>query len=181
MTTDRGRNGQGWRIVAWGGAAIVLLLPLVAMGLGAPGVHWTGSDFAVMGLLLAVACGAWELGMRLSPNRAYRAGVALAALTGLLLVWVNLAVGFIGDTGNPANLLFAGVLAIAACGTLLARFRAGGIARALGAAAVAQAVVGVVALGVHRVGVVETIASAVFVALWLASAALFRRAARQAP
>src|SRR5690606_40536271 len=104
----------------WCGAAGLLSAPAIAMWLGAPGVHWTASDFVVMGLLLATACGLYELGARISGSVAYRAGFGLAALTGFLTVWVNLAVGMLGDEGNPANLMFAAVLAVAAIGALLA-------------------------------------------------------------
>lgn len=178
---DAFEAGKGqWRFAVWGTAGALLLLPLAAMELGAPGVHWTGSDFAVMGALLAAACGMWEVGCRMSRDRAYRSAVAIATVTGFALVWVNLAVGFIGETGDPANLMFAAVLAIGLVGAVIARFRAGGMARTMTAMAIAQALAGVVALALHRVGPVETIASGAFVASWLASAAVFRHAARRA-
>ena len=46
--------------------------------------HWAhASLFAVMGALLAIACGIYELGAWLSGNTAYRAGFAIAVLAGL--------------------------------------------------------------------------------------------------
>ena len=82
--------------------------------------------------LLAAACGTYELGARMSRNTAYRAAVGLATVAGFLLVWINLAVGIIGDEGNPANLMFGGVLVVGVIGALVARFRAPGMARAYG-------------------------------------------------
>lgn len=181
MNAFEERKPPRWRFAVRGTAGMLLLLPLAVMQLGAPGVHWTASDFAVMGALLAATCAMWELGCRLSRDRAYQGAVALAALTGFLLVWINLAVGFIGDEDNPANLLFGAVLAIGIAGSLLARFRAAGMARALLVVAAAQALVGLLAVRAYRVGPIETIASIAFVALWLASAALFRQASRREP
>ncbi|MEG3050221.1 MAG: hypothetical protein RR792_08570, partial [Thermomonas sp.] len=120
---------------------------------------------------------AYELGAWLSGNRAYRAGFALAILLGFLLVWINLAVGIIGGEANPANLVFAGVIAVGAVGALVGRFQATGMARAMLVTGIAQLLAGgyAVVLGSIEGGLL----SAVFAALWLVSAALFRRAALQ--
>jgi len=132
------RRGNRLRALVWAGAACLLLLPAVAMWLGVDGVHWTPGDFIVMGLMLAVACGLYEVGTRFSGSTAYRAGFALAVATGLATVWVNLAVGMFGGEANPINLLFAGVLLVAGAGALLARFRPRGMAWTMTAAAAAQ-------------------------------------------
>ncbi len=176
---QQGSAGRGnpCRLAVWGTAAGLLLLPAIAMQLGAEGVHWTASDFVVMGLLLGSCCAAYEVATRMSGNTAYRLGFAIAILLGLLLVWINLAVGIIGGEGNPANLVFAGVLLVGAVGALLARLRAAGMARAMVATGIAQMVAGgyALVLGSMEGGIL----SAFFAALWLASAALFRRAALQ--
>jgi len=160
----------------WSGAAGLLAVPAVAMWLGAPGVHWTAMDFAVMGFLLATACGLYEFGARLDGGRAWRAGFGLAALTGFLTVWVNLAVGMLGEVVDRANLMFAGVLAVAAAGALVARFRPAGMARAMLVAGGAQlaAVGAAVAIGGYAVH--ELLLAACFALPWFASALLFARA-----
>lgn len=172
------RRGNPWRLVVWGTAALLLLLPLVAMQFTQE-VAWTPSDFIVFGVLLLVACGTYELGAALSRSTAYRAAVGLSVAGGFLLVWVNLAVGIIGTEHDPANLMFGGVLLVGAVGALLARFQPLGMARALGATALAQALVALIALGTGS-GLEAAALSAFFAALWLASAWLFRRAAREA-
>ena len=176
---QRGNAGKGnpWRLAVWGTAAGLLLLPAIAMQLGAEGVHWTASDFVAMGVLLGSACGAYEVAVRMSGSSAYRLGFAIAILLGLLLVWINLAVGIIGGEGHPANLVFAGVLLVGAVGALLDRLRAAGMARAMMATGIAQLLAGgfAWALGSMEGGIL----SAIFAALWFASAALFRRAALQ--
>ena len=176
---DGGGRGNALRPWVWGGAACLLLLPLVAMQFPGSGVAWTGMDFAVMGAMLAVGCGIYELGTWASGDRAYRAGFGLAALAGFMTVWVNLAVGMLGSEHDGANAMFAGVLAIAAVGALLARLRPAGMARAMLAAGIAQ----LVAVGVGAsMGYLprELALSACFALPWLASAALFRWSARQA-
>ena len=168
------RRGNPWRMAVWGTAAALLLLPLVAMQFTTE-VNWTLSDFLVMGALLLAACGIYEFGAWLSGNTAYRAAFGLAVVSGFLLIWVNLAVGIIGSENDEANLMFAGVLMVGAIGAAIAMFKPWGMARALVAMAVAQAVVGVIAM---FLGSVEgALLSGFFTALWLTSAGLFRKAA----
>ncbi len=172
---DGGQPGR-WRLAIWGGAALLLLLPLVAMQF-TPEVDWGPGDFLIFGAMLAVAAGIVDLAARLSGSLLYRAGVGLAVAGAFLLVWVNLAVGIIGNEGNPANLIYCLVLAIGGIGAVLARFRAEGMAGALTAVAVAQILAGAFAMVVWRS---ETILlDAIFACLWLVSAGLFRNAALQ--
>jgi hypothetical protein len=99
----------------------------------------------------------------------------------LLLVWVNGAVGIIGSENNPAK-MYGGVLLIGFILVLVSRFEARGMARTLGAMAIAQALVAAVAL-VFRLGAPITtpvqvvVLNGCFIALFVGSAALFRRAA----
>lgn len=167
-------GGRWWRLAPWGGAAALLLTPLVAMRFNEE-VVWTGSDFLVVGLMLALACGAFELAARMRGDWAYRAGAGLAIVTAVLLIWVNIAVGYIGDEGDPINLLFAGVLAVAVVGGLVARWRPDGLARALVATAVAQALAGGYGVVSGRESVALLAPTAVFTALWLGAAWLFWR------
>ncbi len=172
-----GASGNPWRLAVWGTAGLLLLLPLVAMQFTAE-VNWHETDFIVAGAMLLAACGSYELAARISGNTAYRAAFGVAIAAALVLVWLNLAVGIIGDEDNPANLMFGGVLAVGIIAALLARFRPHGMARALIATAIAQMLVAVIAL-VAGLGHEAVILSALFGATWLASAGLFRKAARQ--
>jgi len=177
-TLGNGRRGRNrWRPLIWGTAALLLLLPAVAMQFTGE-VDWTASDFIVMGVMLSAACGAYELATWLSGNTAYRAAFGIAVVTGFLLVWVNLAVGILGSENNLENLMFAGVLLVAAIGALLANFRAGGMARTMDATALAQLLVATIALaiGFRERGV---LLAACFAVPWFASAQLFRKAARE--
>ena len=176
--TDQGgeRRGSRWSIAVWGTAALLLLLPLVAMQV-TDEMDWDLADFVIFGIMLATACGAYELAARRTGSYAYRAAAGVALATAFILVWMNLAVGIIGSEDNPANLMYAGVLAVGIVGALAARFRPLGMARALVATALAQALVAVIALAAGWG--FTLVLTGIFMALWLGSAWLFRRAARE--
>ena len=172
--------------MAWGGAALLLLLPLAAMQVSDE-VDWGPGDFALAGTLVAGAGLAFETAARASRDRACRTAAAVALATGLALVWLNLAVGLVGAEDDPANLIHGGVLAVGLAGTVLARLRPRFMARALLATALAQAASAVVALAAgwgattpHGPGKILVL-DGIFTALWLLSAALFRRAGRSQP
>lgn len=116
----------------------------------------------------------------------YRFAVGVALAAAFILVWLSLGVGIIGRDGDPANLMYFGVLAVGIIGALIARFRPRGMARALFATALAQTAVAVIALiaglGYPWSGPLElSLLNGFFVALFVASAWLFRRAAHGRP
>ena len=177
-----GRRGSRWRIAAWAAAALLLLLPLFAMQV-TDQVVWDVADFAFFGALLVGAGVTYELAARMTGNTAYRAAVGVALAAAFILVWVNLAVGVIGTERDDANLMYGGVLAVGIIGAIIARFQPDGMARALFATALAQALVAVIALlaglGSPWSGPGEIlILNGFFVALFVGSAWLFRKAAR---
>lgn len=174
--TENGSEWQGsrWRTAVWCTVAFLLLLPFFAMQITTE-VDWDETDFIVFGAMLVMACGAYELAARATGNRAYRAAVALALAAAFSLVWMNLAVGIIGTEDNPLNLMYGVVLTVGAAGAVIARFQPRGMARAMVAAALAQVMVAVVAQITGHFTWVLTVA---FVALWLGSASLFGKAAR---
>jgi hypothetical protein len=185
MTTGTAyRSGRTpWRIAAWGGAAALWLLPAVAMQF-TDEVTWTAFDFLLFGAMLASAGGAFELLIRMSGNLSYRFAAAVAMGGAFLLTWVNLAVGIIGDEGNPANLMYGAVLAVGVLGAVMTRFKASGMARTLFAMTATQFLVGVIALA-GDLGAGGPIwprdvlgLTGFFVVLWLVAGFLFRNAAQ---
>ncbi|RZA34069.1 MAG: hypothetical protein EOP92_17630 [Lysobacteraceae bacterium] len=164
------------RWLVWGGAATLLLLPLVAMQFTRE-VNWTGSDFVVMGALLGIVGIAFEIAVRVARSHAYVFGAGVAVAAAFLMTWINLAVGIVGNENNPANLMFFAVIMVAVVGCLVSWLRPLGMARAMEAAAAAQAVVAAITLAIGEGQIF--VFTAVFVALWLASAQLFRMAARE--
>ena len=120
--------------------------------------------------------------MHLQSNTAYRLAAGLALTAAFLIVWLNAAAGLIGiEDDDPANLLYVGVLAIGFVGAIIARLQPRGLARALFATALAQALVGAVALKLPNTAssVQIVILHGVFVALFAGAALLFQYAARK--
>ena len=164
------------RLSVWAAVvALILMVPLVAMQL-AYDVVWTLSDFVFASALLFGAGLAYELVSRKGSTVAYRAAAGVALATALLLVWMNLAVGTQDD--NSAGLMYLGVLVLGVGGTI-ARLRPQGMVRALLATALAQALVAVIAMIAWAQYFEFLILNGFFIALWVGSALLFRRAARE--
>lgn len=173
-------RGSYWQKAAWFAAVGVLLLPLLAMQF-TDEVNWTLSDFVFAAILLFGSLGAFEVAARMTDDMTYRAGAGFAIAALFLLTWSNAAVGI---TDSEADFyIFFGVPAVAIGGAVIARFRARGMAIAMVAAALTQLLIAAIALAA---GVIPAFNSALeiigitgfFVALFLGSALLFRRAAR---
>jgi len=162
-----------------GGPAALLLVPLLAMQV-TDEMNWGPADFAIFGAMLAGVGGTYEFAARMATSNAYQAAVGIALATTFVLVWMNLAVGIVGAEDNPANLLHGGVLAVAIIGAVIARLQPHGMAGTLVATALAQALAAMIVL-IAGLGftVSLTVLTSVFVALWLRSAWLFRKAARE--
>jgi hypothetical protein len=159
--------------------AFILLIPFLAEW------PWSLTDFVFAGALIFGTGLTYVLVARKAGNIAYRAAVGIALAAAFLLVWINLAVGIIGSEDNLANSMYIGVLGVGIVGAIIARFRSHGMARALLATALAQALVAVIALifglgsgsppGVSGILVLNGF----FVALFVGSAWLFRNAGRE--
>lgn len=159
----------------------LLAIPAAAMLFNVEGWAWSAFDFVVGWLLVAGTVLVYKLLASRCSSRAYRIAAGIAAATGLMLVWINGAVGLIGSEDNPANRMYAGVLVIGAVGAVIARLEPLGMARALFAMAGAQFLVPVAALILWRTdfspGVPQVFGlNFVFVLLFAGSAFLFRQA-----
>jgi hypothetical protein len=159
--------------------AFLLLIPLLANW------PWTLGDFVFAGALISGTGLAYVLVARKGGNMAYRFAFGVALAAAFLLVWINLAVGIIGEPDEVGNLMYIGVLAVGIAGAFVARFRQQEMARALLATALVQALVAVIAL-IFRLGSGSPpgvlgilILNGFFVSLFAGSALLFRHAGRE--
>jgi hypothetical protein len=115
-------------------------------------------------------------------SNAYLSAIGVALVAAFLLVWLSLGVGIIGADGDPANLMYFGVLAVGIIGAIIARLQPLGMARTMLAMALAQVLVTAIALiaglGLPYSGPLELIGlNGFFVALFAGSAWLFQQAA----
>ncbi len=117
-----------------------------------------------------------------SPQTYYRLAVVVALGAVLFLILGIGALGIIGAGGRPDR-IYAAVLGVLVLGTVIARLRPAGMALALAATALAQAVVSATALlaGLHEAegaSVVDIVGlTAMYAALFGLAAWLFWRAA----
>lgn len=177
----KGTPRNRWRLAIWGFAGTLLLIPLIAMQF-TDEVNWTFFDFLVMGVMLSVACGCYEIATRMSGNLWYRVGAGLGIVGSFLLVWINLAVGIIGSENNPANLMYFAVLMFGVVGSLFARFEPKGMFKTMLTMAVAMLLIGGVAIFLdpdgYPVGLMRQVfLNGFFAGVFAMSAGLFRLSA----
>ena len=116
----------------------------------------------------------------MSPTTAYRTGIALAGLTAFLIAWTTI----VRDDGSGAGNFM--IILAAAVGGYAVRFDATGLARAMAGVAAMQLAMGLLTATAPITATLDGGAPkafafhAVFMLLWLGSAALFRTAARRA-
>ncbi len=75
--------------------AVLLLIPFIAMQFTSE-VNWSGSDFAIMGVLLLGTGLLCELVMRKVKKIKHRVAICAAVLVVFFLIWAELAVGLFG-------------------------------------------------------------------------------------
>lgn len=177
-----GRPMSPWRIAAWSAAALFLLANFVATQV-TEAVDWSASDFVFAGVLLFVPLGIYEVVARKTVDTAYRAGLGMALVAALLLLWSS---GAVGITDSDGEMLYYLALTVGIVGAFIARFRPRGMALAMFATALALASAGVIALAAGMVAAHNSVfeilgITAFFVVLFVGSALLFRQAATRGP
>ena len=165
-TIASGRRAP-WRLLGWGMLFLLLSIPAIFRW------PWSGSDFVIMGILLGSVGLGIEFLVRLSGNALVRLGAIVVVLTSFLTIWVNMAVGMIGDD-NPYNLLFLIPVAVGVLGAIAVRLDARRSALVAFGAAVLQVAIGLDGYAQDPRGAVL---SACFGLFWLFAAALFRAGA----
>jgi hypothetical protein len=176
-------------VIRWGRwvvvTAVLLAVPALAMafnigvpdpGQGIEGVDWGLMDFATMGVLILGSGLLFEYASSRGGSVAHKAAVGIAVVSGLGLIWVNLAVGMMDV--EPGNLMYVLVLFVALVGAAIGRFEPREASIAMFATAAAHTVVAAIAL-LTNLGP-TLLADAFFILAWVVSGLLFRQASVQA-
>ena len=186
MTELAHRPWNAWRIARWTVAGTLLAIPALAMQVSDE-VNWTVSDFVFAGVMIIGTGLLYEGVTKLSDNLAYRAGAVVALAAAFLLIWINLAVGIIGNEDDPHNAAYFCEVLLAAATAFSAALRPTGMTRAMLATGGFQLLI--TALAVYdgwgaseppgATGVL--VLNLGFVGMWLLSAGLFWKSVRQEP
>lgn len=171
---------QYYRLMAWGLAALLLVLPLVAMQF-TDEVRWGSGDFLLFGILLLGSGILFELGFMKDHIGPYRWALTQALIAVILLVWVNGAVGILGSEGSAANLAYYAVIVIILCGVFLTGLEPRGMARTMFAAGLLLLIITITALISEFTGppFASLLLSGFFMIQCFLSAYLFRIASRR--
>ncbi|MEC9251244.1 MAG: hypothetical protein VX501_11385 [Pseudomonadota bacterium] len=141
-------------------------------------MNWDALDYMVALALLSASAAAYWIATRPARSVWHHLAVMIGAGGALLLLWMQLAVGLVGDGDHPINQAMGLVLVVSAIGALLSRFRASGMRTTLLVAAGTQMVLG--ALGFILLPAMYFsdifLVTAFFSGLWTASAFLFHLA-----
>lgn len=109
---------------------LITLLMLVIPFIGnrtVEGWNWDTFDFVFMGVLIFSAAFTFEMVARLSSNKMYKGAVGITVVAALLLTWMNLAVGIIGNEDNPANAMYFLVIPVGFLGLIASQMKAKGL------------------------------------------------------
>jgi hypothetical protein len=186
---ERTDDGGGRHRSLWKRPALItaLILPIPLLGNHfIDGWNWPPGTFVVLGALLFGLSFTYELVTRKRDTIAYRAAIGIAFMAAFFLTWGNFVQ--MADV-TPAAAMYFAVPIVEVIGAALARLRPNGMARALFATAVAQALVLASALMILTTRNPQVASwtppelrgfggNALFALLFLGSALLFRKAAR---
>jgi hypothetical protein len=185
-TVADGPDGGGRRRSLWKGPAVVTALVLLIPFLGnqfVDGWNWDLKGFVLVGALVFGIGLTYELVTRNVDALAYRAAVGIALATPFLMVWANF-VQFADDV-NRAAIWYFGVPIVGIVSATIARFRPERMAHALLATAFAQALaLTIVIWDSQSASWAPAVwrgfgGNTLFLILFVASALLFRTAARE--
>jgi len=112
----------------------------------------------------------------------FRLAIGLAIVATLMLIWLSLGVGIIGQDGDPANLMYFAVVVVGIVGAIVTRLRPVGMKLVMQIMAMVQGIIALIALvaglGLPWSPPLEILGLTLFfIAMFAVSAWLFHRAA----
>lgn len=163
--------------------ALLLIIPIIG-SMTVEGWNWDTFDFVFAYVVFFMTFFAIEMVVKHSKNGTFRMAVAVQVVTMLALLWINGAVGIIGNEGNVVNVWYLAIIALGFLGPLLTRMKGNAMSYVLFTMAVIQMAIPTVAAIVFRPiaaeppGVIGIFFLNGFFALaWVASGLMYRNAA----
>lgn len=161
--------------------AVLLMIPLIAMQFTSE-VQWTLFDFAIMGALIFGLGFGFEFAASRTGDMKQKIALGIASLATFFLVWINLAVGIIGE--GPINALYLLVFVVGFLGAIITRLRPQGMMYVLFAMAVIPLAVPIIGLFVAMSEMQQTpgifgvfVLSLFFTVVFAGSGLLYRESA----
>jgi hypothetical protein len=165
--------------------ALILIIPLLGNRF-VEGWNWPPQAFVLFGVLIFGIGLTYKLITRKVDTLAYRSAVGLTLVTGFVLFFGNFVQAADDVYPVPAAMMYLIVPVLGIIGAAIARFHSRGMARVLFVTAFAQAMIFAIALSRNLPVTSWTAAvwrgfggNALFLVLFVASALLFRAAARK--
>lgn len=165
------------------GTVLFLLIPLALTirdgNVKDVGWNWSLGDFVFAFVMIFGTGLAYLLISRKSAGiTSYKVAVAIGLLAGFLLIWINAAVGIIGE--GPINMLYPGMLLIGIIISFVSRLKPEGLSKAMFITAFLVALVPIIALLVGTADFTPSIVkvfilNSFFVILFIISGMFFRR------
>lgn len=144
-------------------------------------MNWDTTDYVIATTLLTSCALVTWLITRNARSLWHILAGTLAALGGLLLVWMQLAVGLVGSGEHPINQAMGLVLAAGGIGATLSRFRASGMRTTMLAVAGTQMSLGALGFILLTPDMFSDVflVTTFFAGIWTGSAFLFHLAYRK--
>jgi len=161
----------------------VILIPLIAMQFSEE-VNWDMFDFLIAWILIFGAGFTFQLISMKTEATSYKIATGLAVFASLAILWINGAVGIIGNENNPLNLLYGFVLTMVIFGSFIAQLEAKAMSRVMLSTAATHLLVSLIGgflyvsenPGVSISGVIN--ANLIFIVFWGLSALFFQKAVK---
>lgn len=161
---------------------LFLLIPLYGNRF-IEGWNWSPFDFVFATVMVGGVQLAYAYISKKAGSSAYKIATGLTLLGMFLLIWINGAVGIIGDEDNGWNAMYFAVIGTIFLGSLISQFKSTGMKRTLYVASCVQMIVPVIAFVAARAEIAKTpgvlgvfMLNAVFAMIFASAGVLYAQA-----
>jgi len=157
----------------WAGLVILLCIPLTA-SFFTDEVMWSGFDYLFATIMLGLVGVAGHAAILSPRSLFFKLGVLLMIAAIFLIVWICLAVGFIGDVTDPANLMFTALILLVLTGCVVTKLNPKKMASVMMTTAAFQFASLIAGVAIFDAELVAILAQMILIIVWLMIASLFK-------